>query len=176
MTDAGQARPATPDPNDPPPTPHATSDSTSDDAPGTASGAVAGGASGGVAGGAAGGVGDGGRGGERGRTVIRDRVVARIVAEAAAEVDESGGLTRTVLGVPVPGRGPVRTEVRVHGDVVTARVAMSVPYPLPVREVARRVRESVRGRVAELTGFTVRQVDIDVDELGRPAAGDRTLL
>ncbi|TDB72097.1 Asp23/Gls24 family envelope stress response protein [Actinomadura sp. KC216] len=111
----------------------------------------------------------------RGRTVIRDRVVARIVARAAAEVEESGGLGRTVLGVPVPGRGPARTEVRVNGDIVTARVAMSVTYPMPVRDVARQVRESVRGRVAELTGFTVRQVDIDVAGLERPAAGERTV-
>ncbi|TDD36195.1 Asp23/Gls24 family envelope stress response protein [Actinomadura sp. KC06] len=112
----------------------------------------------------------------RGRTVIRDRVVARIVAKAAGEIDESGGLGRKVLRVPVPGRGPARTEVRVNGDIVTARVAMSVTYPMPVREVARQVRESVRGRVAELTGFTVRQVDIDVAELEHPAPGERTVL
>ncbi|MFI0367681.1 Asp23/Gls24 family envelope stress response protein [Actinomadura sp. 1N219] len=112
----------------------------------------------------------------RGRTVIRDRVVARIVAKAAEEIDESGGLGRTVLRVPVPGRGPARTEVRVNGDIVTARVAMSVTYPMPVREVARQVRESVRGRVAELTGFTVRQVDIDVAELEHPVPGERTVL
>ncbi|MFI0404654.1 Asp23/Gls24 family envelope stress response protein [Actinomadura sp. 3N508] len=111
----------------------------------------------------------------RGRTIIRDRVVARIVARAAAEIDESGGVGRTVLGVPVPGRGPARTEVRVNGDIVTARVAMSVTYPMPVRDVARQVRESVRERVAELTGYTVRQVDIDVAELERPAAGERTV-
>ncbi|GAA0579069.1 Asp23/Gls24 family envelope stress response protein [Actinomadura livida] len=114
-------------------------------------------------------------GGERGTTTIRERAVARIVAQAAAEVDESGGLGRAVLGVPLPGRRPARTEVRVAGDVVTARVAMSVTYPMPVRDVARRVRESVRGRVAELTGYTVRQVDIDVSELGRPGAGERTV-
>ncbi|MGP4022216.1 Asp23/Gls24 family envelope stress response protein [Actinomadura sp. 3N407] len=113
---------------------------------------------------------------ERGSTTIRERAVARIVAKAAAEIDESGGVGRTVLGVPVPGRRPARTEVRVHGDVVTARVAMSVAYPMPVRAVARQVRESVRGRVAELTGLTVRQVDIDVSELGRPDAGERTVL
>ncbi|WUI01060.1 Asp23/Gls24 family envelope stress response protein [Spirillospora sp. NBC_00431] len=78
-------------------------------------------------------------------------------------------------GPPVPGRGPARTEVWVNGDVVTARVAMSVTYPMPVREVARRVRENVRGRVAELTGFTVRQVDINVNDLAHPATGERTM-
>lgn len=113
--------------------------------------------------------------GERGTTTIREQAVARIVARAAAEVDESGGIGRTVLGVPVPGRRPARAEVRVNGDVVTAKVAMSVTYPMPVRAVAGRVRERVRDRVAELTGLTVRQVDIDVSELGLPGAGERTV-
>ncbi|MEU8802833.1 Asp23/Gls24 family envelope stress response protein [Spirillospora sp. NPDC048819] len=113
---------------------------------------------------------------ERGSTTISERAVARIVAEAAGEVEESGGVGRSVLGVPVPGRRPARTEVRVNGDIVTARVAMSVAYPMPVREVARQVRESVRGRVAELTGLTVRQVDIDVSELGSAASRERTVL
>ncbi|TMQ97197.1 Asp23/Gls24 family envelope stress response protein [Actinomadura soli] len=112
----------------------------------------------------------------RGRTVIRDRAVARIVARATGEIDESGGVGRRILGVPAPGRGPARTEVRVNGEIVTARVTMSVSYPTPVREVARQVREHVRGRVAELTGFTVRQVDVDVAELEHPAAGERTVL
>ncbi|TDB88598.1 Asp23/Gls24 family envelope stress response protein [Actinomadura sp. 7K534] len=113
--------------------------------------------------------------GERGTTTIREQAVARIVARAAAEIGESGGVGRAVLGVPVPGRRPARTEVRVNGDVVTAKVVMSVTYPMPVRDVARRVRESVRARVAELTGYSVRQVDIDVSELGRPGAGERTV-
>jgi uncharacterized alkaline shock family protein YloU len=113
---------------------------------------------------------------ERGRTTIRDRAVARIVVRAAQDVEASGGLGRTIVGVPVPGRGPARTEVRVNGDIVTAKVALSVTYPMPVRAVARRVRQSVRDRVMELTGLTVRQVDVDVAELGRPAAGQRTVL
>ncbi|MEU4821295.1 Asp23/Gls24 family envelope stress response protein [Actinomadura citrea] len=113
---------------------------------------------------------------ERGRTTIRERSVARIVAEAAQDVEASGGLGRTLVGVPIPGRGPARTEVRVHGDIVTARVTMSVAYPTPVRTVARQVRQRVRERVAELTGLTVRQVDVDVAEMGRPTAGERTVL
>ncbi|MEU8303728.1 Asp23/Gls24 family envelope stress response protein [Actinomadura sp. NPDC048955] len=113
---------------------------------------------------------------ERGRTTIRERSVARIVAEAAQDVEASGGLGRTIAGVPIPGRGPARTEVRVHGDIVTAKVALSVAYPMPVRAVAREVRQRVRERVAELTGLTVGQVDIEVAELGRPSAGERTVL
>ncbi|KAB2370810.1 Asp23/Gls24 family envelope stress response protein [Actinomadura montaniterrae] len=109
--------------------------------------------------------------GERGRTTISDRVVARIVAKAAEETAGTGGLDRSVLGVGLPGRRAARTDVRVHGKVVTARVAVSVAYPMPVRDVARQVRAGVRARVEALTGLTVRQVDIDVAELERPDGG-----
>ncbi|MEO3828278.1 Asp23/Gls24 family envelope stress response protein [Actinomadura sp. B10D3] len=113
---------------------------------------------------------------ERGRTTIRDQAVARIVVKAAQDVEASGGLGRTIAGVTVPGRRPARTEVRVNGDIVTARVTLSVTYPMPVRTVARRVRQSVRDQVTRLTGLTVRQVDVDVAELSHPAAGERTVL
>ena len=112
---------------------------------------------------------------ERGRTTISDRAVARIVGKAVRDVEASGGLGRTLIGVPVPGRGPARTEVRVHGDIVTAKVELSVTYPTPVRAVAREVRKSVRERVRQLAGLTVRQVDVDVAEMGRPGAGERTV-
>ncbi|MFA1547604.1 Asp23/Gls24 family envelope stress response protein [Actinomadura chokoriensis] len=113
---------------------------------------------------------------ERGRTTISERTVARIVAEAAQDVEESGGLGRTVAGVPIPGRRSTRTEVRVNGEIVTAKVGLSVTYPMPVRAVARQVRRRVRERVTELTGLTVQQVDVEVAELGLPTAGERTVL
>lgn len=113
---------------------------------------------------------------ERGRTTIRDRAVARIVVRAAQDVEASGGLGRTIAGVTVPGRRPARTEVWVNGDIVTAKVTLSVTYPMPVRTVARRVRRRVRDQVAQLTGLTARQVDVDVAELRHPVAGERTML
>ncbi|MFC4054933.1 Asp23/Gls24 family envelope stress response protein [Actinomadura syzygii] len=112
---------------------------------------------------------------ERGRTTIRERAVARIVVKAAQEVEESGGLGRTIVGVPVPGRRPARTEVRVTGDIVTAKMTLSVAYPMPLRAVVRQVRQNVRDRVKQLTGLTVRQVDVDVAELRSPALGGRTV-
>lgn len=112
---------------------------------------------------------------QRGETHISDRAVARIVARAAGEVEESGGLGRSLLGVPVPGRRAARTEVRVDGHIVTARVALAVTYPMPVRETARRVRDNVRERVEALTGLTVRQVDVDVAELEHPPERERTV-
>ncbi|WP_067452840.1 Asp23/Gls24 family envelope stress response protein [Actinomadura macra] len=111
---------------------------------------------------------------ERGKTTISDRAVARIVAKVADEIEDTGGLARTVLGVPVPGRRPAHTDVRVDAGIVTVRMALSVAYPRPVRTVAHRVRESVRGRVEDLTGLTVRQVDIEVAELRHPVV-ERTV-
>jgi uncharacterized alkaline shock family protein YloU len=101
--------------------------------------------------------------GRRGHTTIAGRAVERIVAQA---VDERGA--RAVKGL---GGGP-RISVDVNGALVTARVRMAVAYPESVREVTHRVRDRVRSRVQDLTGLTVRQVDIDVAKLERNDAGE----
>ncbi|MEO3813692.1 Asp23/Gls24 family envelope stress response protein [Sphaerisporangium sp. B11E5] len=120
---------------------------------------------------------------ERGRTRISDRVLERIAATAAAEVDEAGRAARRVLGVPVghdTTAAPPRVTGHIDGRLAVLRVHLSVAYPAPVREVTRRVRDHVTGRVHELTGLDVRQVDIDVDRLlpGEgahvPASGERS--
>ncbi|MGK5550406.1 Asp23/Gls24 family envelope stress response protein [Actinomadura kijaniata] len=105
--------------------------------------------------------------GGRGVTRISDRVVARIAEHVADAADDTGGVGRSVLGVPVGGRR-TRTDIEVHGDHVIARVELAVAYPEPVREVTRRVRDEVRARVHELTGLTVGRVDIDVTVLEVP--------
>jgi uncharacterized alkaline shock family protein YloU len=100
--------------------------------------------------------------GERGHTTIKERAVERIVARAMGE--DGRGLRRSVH--PVQGRiGGPRIDVDVDGSLVTARVQMAVVYPEPVREVASKVRDRVRERVQDLTGLTVRQVDIEVARL-----------
>ncbi|MFC6886633.1 MULTISPECIES: Asp23/Gls24 family envelope stress response protein [Actinomadura] len=104
---------------------------------------------------------------ERGTTTIADRVVARIATHAAGETEHARGARRSVLGVNVPGGRSARTDVTVKGNVVTARVEMAVHYPAPVRQVTRGVRDRVREQVEEMTGLTVRQVDIEVAALER---------
>ncbi|GAA3933276.1 hypothetical protein GCM10023085_13210 [Actinomadura viridis] len=105
---------------------------------------------------------------ERGRTKIAERAITRIVVRAVGETESAGGLGRSLLGMSVGGRA-ARADVDVDGTLVTARVRLSVAYPYPVREVTHRVRRHVRERVENLTGLTVRQVDIDVAELARSA-------
>ena len=111
--------------------------------------------------------------GARGHTTIAETAVARIARHAIEE--DAAGLGRAVSDRG-PGRGPLRgqgprVDVRVDGSLVTARVRLAVVYPEPVREVAARVRERVRDRVQDLTGLTVRQVDVEVAGLERPGAG-----
>jgi uncharacterized alkaline shock family protein YloU len=109
--------------------------------------------------------------GGRGQTKIAPRAVERIVARALGE--DGGGLHHVVRPVKGPAGGS-KINVNVDGDLVTARVRMAVAYPEPVREVMARVRDRVRARVQDLTGLTVRQVDIEIARLepratfGRP--------
>jgi uncharacterized alkaline shock family protein YloU len=112
----------------------------------------------------------------RGRTEIADRVLERIATWAAAEVDQAGGAAPRLLGVPL-GRDTAQTAARatahVDGHLATVALRLSVTYPAPIRQVTRRVREHVTGRVAELTGLDVRQVDIDIARLTSPQRQQR---
>lgn len=105
---------------------------------------------------------------ERGRTRIADRVVEKIAARAVAEVDRATGTPRQILGVRLGGTAAdtrARVVADVDGGVVTVSVAMAVRWPAPVREVSRQVRAHVTGRLEDLTGLRVAQVDIDVPTL-----------
>ncbi len=106
---------------------------------------------------------------QRGQTTIADRVVERIAARAAQEVEGAYGVTRWLRGKPPGGadRPPARVTAQVDGQLATFTVRLSIAYPEPVREVSRQVREHMRERVGELTGLTVRQVDIEVTRLVR---------
>jgi len=102
---------------------------------------------------------------DRGETLIHDRVVQRIVSASAAEVSGTGGAQRRVLGVAVSGADRPVAQADVNGNVVTARVSLSMSYPSPVREIAAQVRGRVSQRVEELTGLRVAEVDVVVDAL-----------
>ncbi|WP_034488350.1 Asp23/Gls24 family envelope stress response protein [Actinomadura oligospora] len=115
---------------------------------------------------------------QRGTTRVTDRVITRVVGRAAGEAAGTTGRDRSVLGVRVGGRGEARARVAVDGDRVTARVSTSVEYPVPVRQVARRIRELVSARVFEMTGMTVERVDVEVasfDRADAAASGPRRL-
>lgn len=102
---------------------------------------------------------------DRGETRIHDRVVQRLVSASAAEVSGTGGTHRRILGLPVSGADRPVAQAEVNGDVVTAKVSLSMSYPCPVREIAAEVRERVSERVEELTGLRVAEVDVVVEAL-----------
>jgi uncharacterized alkaline shock family protein YloU len=112
----------------------------------------------------------------RGRLRIADKVLERIATHALAGMDELGGVARRVLGVPLgqdsTGTAP-RVEAHVDGRLATLRMTVSVLYPAPVRQVARRARDLVTNRVGEFTGLDIRQVDIDVATLIEPESQRR---
>jgi len=115
----------------------------------------------------------------RGRTEIADRVLERIAAYVLAEIDETGGAARRVLGVPLGPTGQrTRPQVTAHvdGHLAILQMRITVAYPEPIRQVTRRLRARVASRVGELTGVEVRQVDIDIARLTRPQDQGRRLL
>ena len=108
--------------------------------------------------------------GQRGRTVIADRVVAQIATRAVAEVGQTGGAARQLIGFTVgrqTGEGRARVSVRVNGNLAMIEMRLSLAYPAPVRSLTREVRRHVMERVTTLTGIEVRHVDIVVARLLR---------
>ena len=107
---------------------------------------------------------------QRGRTAIADRVVARLAARAAAEVEQTGGAARQLIGVAMgreTGEGTARVSARVDGHLAVIEMRLSLAYPAPVRALTREVRRHVIERVTGLTGLEVRHVDIEVVRLLR---------
>ena len=108
--------------------------------------------------------------GQRGRTTIADRVVTRVAARAVAEVEQTGGAARQLIGItigPQTGEGTARVSARTDGHLAMIQLRLSLAYPAPVRALTREVRRHVTERVTGLTGFEVRHVDIEVTRLLR---------
>ena len=107
---------------------------------------------------------------QRGRTAIADRVVARVATRAVAEVEQTGGAARQLIGVAIgreTGEGMARVSARIDGHLAMIEMRLSLTYPAPVRTLTREVRQHVIERVTGLTGLEVRHVDIEVARLLR---------
>lgn len=110
----------------------------------------------------------------RGETVISPAVVATVARCAAGEVDgvevvDGSGL-RSILG---------RAE-GASADVASRETAidlrLAVCWPRPIITVVHEVRQHVRARVQELTGYAVTDVDIVVSDLPAPSRPTRRVL
>ncbi|HET9969441.1 MAG TPA: Asp23/Gls24 family envelope stress response protein [Streptosporangiaceae bacterium] len=108
--------------------------------------------------------------GQRGRTPIAARVVAQVATRAVAEVAQTGGAARQLIGFTLgrqTGQGSARVSARVDRNLAMIEIRLTLAYPAPVRSLSREVRRHVMERVASLTGIEVRHVDIEVARLLR---------
>ena len=116
-----------------------------------------------------------------GQIVLADRVVSRIASRAAREVDGVGSAAPRLLGVALTAPGLDRFGQRsddlsalptvvahVDGRRVFVTVTVSVAYPLPLQDTARKIRQQVCARLTEITGLEVAQVDVHVRALVVP--------
>ncbi|MFJ6570126.1 Asp23/Gls24 family envelope stress response protein [Streptomyces sp. NPDC091292] len=114
---------------------------------------------------------------DRGKTSIADAVVVKIAGLAAREIPGvhamGGGLSRTLGAVRdrVPGGRPnvgrgVKVEV---GERQTALdLDLVVEYGVPIKDVARDVRENVIAAVERITGLEVVEVNVTVNDVHLP--------
>jgi uncharacterized alkaline shock family protein YloU len=118
---------------------------------------------------------------ELGSTTIADAVVTKIVSIAAREVrgvhDLGGGAARTIGGVTRSvGVGPdermrgVAVEVGEREAAVDLTVV--VEYGESIPQIAKTLRENITRRVEGMTGLTVTEVNVAVNDLYFP--GDET--
>jgi uncharacterized alkaline shock family protein YloU len=110
----------------------------------------------------------------KGETVVAPAVVATVARCAAGEVDgvevvDSSGL-----------RGLLGRSAGASADVASRQTAidlrLAVCWPQPIPDVVERVRQHVRARVQELTGYEVSDVDIVVGSLPVPSKPARRVV
>lgn len=112
----------------------------------------------------------------RGRTRIADGVVAKVAGLAAREVpgvhDLGGGAARAVGAVAQRvGLGDQRAQgvsVEVGEKEAAVDLTIVVEYGESIPQVAEQVRQQVIKRIEGITGLSVVEVNIDVNDLYFP--------
>jgi uncharacterized alkaline shock family protein YloU len=117
---------------------------------------------------------------ERGSTSIADAVVTKIASIAAREVggvhDLGGGTARAIGGVTRSiGIGGVGVDERMQGVAVevgereaAVDLTVVVEYGESIPQIAQTLRENVTRRIEGMTGLTVTEVNIAVNDLYFP--------
>lgn len=115
-----------------------------------------------------------------GTTTIEDEVVAGIAGEVAKEVEGvyrlgTSSIRRTLaerLGGAEPRTRGV--EVAVETGETTIDLTMTVIYGYSIPEVASKVRRKVAGKVSDLSGLAVKEINIEVNEIHFPEKGEES--
>lgn len=107
---------------------------------------------------------------DRGITTIADEVVAKLAGHAAREVPGVAGMGsgfRRLLGRVRPGETPLTQGVNVEVGKKEAAIdlVIKVRYGYAIPDLAQEVREAVIAAVESGTGLTVKEVNIEVDDI-----------
>jgi uncharacterized alkaline shock family protein YloU len=113
---------------------------------------------------------------EKGQTSIADSVVTKVAGLAAGEVPgvyELGGGAARALGTVTQkvGLGDSRTQgvsVEVGEKEAAVDLTLVVEYGESIPQVAENVRQQIIKRVEGITGLSVVEVNINVDDLHFP--------
>jgi uncharacterized alkaline shock family protein YloU len=114
---------------------------------------------------------------ERGRTSISDPVVSQIAGIAAQEVEKvqmAGGTTAAVGGFlqsvtgSSSGNYARGVTVEVGEEEAAVDLTMAVEYGYSVPQLTEAVRRNVINRVENLTGLSVTEVNITVNDVQVP--------
>ncbi len=117
---------------------------------------------------------------ERGNTTIADTVVTKVAGIAAREVGGvhalGGGMGRAIAGMTSRvGIGDERSQgvsVEVGEREAAVDLAVVVEYGESVPEVSQAIRDNVIRRIEGITGLSVTEVNVAVNDLYFP--GDET--
>lgn len=107
------------------------------------------------------------------------RVLEKIASQVARDETAAGGTSGGFLGIGSKADFTARPEASVElaGNIASLWVKVGLPYPVPLRTATQELRERIAGRVTDLTGVQVRQVDVTVAWLSpRPASSGRRRL
>ena len=107
---------------------------------------------------------------ERGITTIADDVVAKLAGHACREVEgvaSMGKSFRRLLGRVRPGEEALSQGVNVEVGKKEAAVdvVIVVRYGYAIPSLAQEVRDNVIARIEAGTGMTVKEVNIEVNDL-----------
>lgn len=104
--------------------------------------------------------------GKIGEVQIADEVVAVIAGLAATEVKgvaaTSGNVTNEIAGMLGKKNLSKGVKVTVNEDTVTVDMALTLEYGYGIREIAGKVQEKVKNAIENMTGLTVRDVNIRI--------------
>ncbi|CEA09481.1 hypothetical protein BN1051_02851 [Arthrobacter saudimassiliensis] len=99
---------------------------------------------------------------------VLEKIAGQVTADETAAGGGSGGFLGFGSSADLSARP--RTSVELAGNIASLQVEVGMPYPVPLRAEADRLRGRLTARIGELTGVEVRQVDILIRWLQPPRA------